>query len=402
MQWSLSKRPRKLADMHGQDHVKKYFKNIHDLEVKKLENEKAKAAADPSYKMQYVNEYPTVTALMGRYGTGKTTAAQIIAMSMACTNPDENGNPCCECLSCKSVIDQTFDNDIIQIDGGQAGKDDVIDTITDFIKTGPFYARRKVVIVEEVQELSDKARNSMLRITETAKRNIHFIFTSMENLPSSGFLSRAQVFKFKYAPVDDIMFFLKETMESEGLWDKAEIPEEFKFQGLATIAANADGSYRQALQVLQQCILTESFTVEDIKNNFGYVDFESFSNVIIAILNGNTDEVIFNSIIEGDYNNTYNLAYKVVSDAVQWNTFGKVAGGTYFEKQAKVIGSHKNFPLMLATFKELSNSTRTGFLKKSDYIIAMCELLGRCKMANAAPVMQARPMPTRPTLPTRG
>lgn len=401
MQWSLSKRPRKLDDMFGQDHVKKYYKNIYAIESKERAEEQAKSVADPTYKMKYINEYPTVSVFMGRYGTGKTTAAQIVAMSMACTNPDAEGNPCCECLSCSSVINQTFDNDIIQIDGGQASKDDVIDTITDFIKTGPFYARRKVVIVEEVQELSDKARNSMLRITETAKRNIHFIFTSMENLPASGFLSRSQMFKFRYAPVEDVMYYLKSVMESEGLWENPQIPEEFKFQGLATIAANADGSYRQALQILQQCIVTESYTAEDIKNNFGYVDYESFSNIMIAILNGSTDEAIFNSFIEGDYNNTYNLAYKVVSDAVQWNTFKRVSGGKYFEKQAQLISGHGNFPIMLETFKELSNSTRTGFLKKSDYIIAMCELLSKCKAAHAPAPMAPRQMPTRP-LPTRG
>ena len=399
MQWSLSKRPRKLDDIFGQEHIKKYFKNIHKLETTLIEKEKAAKAADPSYKEKSIDEYPTLTALMGRYGTGKTTTAQILAMTMACNNLDADGNPCCECPECRSVIDQTFDRDIIQIDGGQASKDDVIDIVSDFIKTGPFFAKRKVVIIEEVQELSDKARNSMLRLTEISKPKIHFIYTSMENLPASGFLSRAQVFKFKYAPVDEIMFYLKSIMESEGLWDNKEIPEEFKFQGLATIAANANGSYRQALQVLQQCILTESYTAEDLKENFGYVEYESFANIMFGILNGATDEVMFNTIIEGDYNTTFNLAYKVVSDAVQWNTFGKVSGGAFFEKQAKNIGSHPNFPLMLNTFKELSATSRTGFLKKQDYVISMCELLRQCKAALNPP--QPAAMPVR-QLPKRG
>lgn len=399
MQWSLSKRPHKLDDIFGQDHVKKYFKNIHLKQLSREAEEAQKKITDPNYKVVSVDEYPTVSLFSGRFGTGKTTTAQIVAMMMTCTNPDKEGNPCCECPECLSILDQSFGRDCIQIDGGQAGKDDVIDTVTEFLRTGPFYAPRKVVIIEEVQELSDKARNSMLRLTETNKSKVHFLFTSMEDLPSSGFLSRAQKFKFKYAPVDSVMYYLKSIMESEGLWDNKDIPEEFKFQGLATIAANSDGSYRQALQILQQCILTESFTAEDIKNNFGYVDYESFANVLTAILNGCSDEVIFNSIIEGDYNNTYNLAYKVVSDAVQWITFHKVSGGTYFENQAKLIGSHKNFPLMLQTFKELSNSTRTGFLKKSDYVIAMCELLNKCKPVEQA--IPTRAMPTR-QLPTRG
>lgn len=406
MQWSLSKRPRKLSDIFGQDHVKKYFTNIHLKEVELLNKEKELAAADPTHKIKSIDEYPTVTALMGRYGTGKTTTAQILAMTMTCKNLDADGNPCCECPDCRAIIDQTFDRDVIQIDGGQAGKDDVIDTVADFIKTGPFWGNRKVVIIEEVQELSDKARNSMLRLTETTKSKIHFIFTSMDNLPATGFLSRAQIFKYRYAPVDDIMYYLKSIMESEGLWDNDAIPQEFKFQGLATIASNADGSYRQALQVLQQCIMTDSYTAEDIKKNFGYIDYESFANVMFGILNGSTDEVVFNTMIDGDFNNTFNLAYKVVSDAVQYSTFGRVSGGNesgtdYITKQAKQIAAHKNFPLMLQAFKEMSLSSRSGYLKKSDYVIYMCELLSKCKAALAVPVMQTRTMPTR-QLPTRG
>ena len=134
----------------------------------------------------------------------------------------------------------------------QAGKDEIIETVNNFSSLPPFKDKKKVIIIEEIQELSTKAKNSLLKTLEMPKKNVHFIFTSMENMASSGLTSRCEVFKFKPATTLEIMYYLKEIMDKEivdgvSLWDRQDIPMEFKTEGLKAIADSCDGSYRAAL-----------------------------------------------------------------------------------------------------------------------------------------------------------
>lgn len=381
-QLSLSLRPHTLKDVYGCEFAKKSF-----------------------YSFAKDNNWPTAMLLQGRFGSGKSTLAFIAAQMMNCEHPTPEGDPCCECPSCKAIMNGTFGPSILFIDGGQAGKDDIIDTVTTFTATSGMPSAvtgkptHKVVIIDEVQELSQKAKNSMLKLLELTKPNLHFIFTSMDNMSATGFVSRCKLFKFNYASTMDIMYFLKATLEKLGLWDSDEIPQDFKMQGLATIAGNAEGSYRQAIQILQQCIETNTYTEEDIKNNLGLMNIETFSQTLMNIMNGDKSESTFDSIIEGDYNQTFNLAYKVLSDAMQWKTFGHVSGGQFFERQAANIASHKNFEKTLACFKQLSMQSKASYLKKSDYVIAMCELIN-ANSVNEVPLREAIPVRSS-TIPTR-
>ena len=129
-QWSISLRPKSFKEYFGNDRLKKYF-----------------------YSSAKNKSWPTATLLQGQFGGGKTTAAQIIAQMMVCQNPDEEGNPCCECASCKAIIEEKFNRDVMQIDGGQASKDTIIETITNFVSTPPWKDSHKIIILEEVQEL---------------------------------------------------------------------------------------------------------------------------------------------------------------------------------------------------------------------------------------------------------
>src|SRR5574344_325335 len=253
-QWSIDERPHKLDDLYGCDDVKKFFK-----------------------KAAKTDTWPTAALFQGRFGCVTTTYTLIVEHMMVCTNPDSDGNPCGECPSCKAIVDGKFDRDVQMIDGGQTGKDDIIETVTKFIATAPMKDKRKVMIIEEFQELSDKAKNSLLKILESPKENRHFLFTTMaETLKATGLTSRCQIFKFKYATALDIMYYLKSCLEKipenyddkkrdptkkvASLWDSEKIPSEFKMQGLAMIAQNCDGSCRQAIQMMQKCINVEAYT----------------------------------------------------------------------------------------------------------------------------------------------
>lgn len=372
MQWSISMRPHTFEEMYGCDNIKNYFYGL-------------KKAGRP---------YPNATLFEGIFGGGKTTSAKILAQMISCTKPDEKGNPCCECPSCKAIIDETFDMDCIQIDGGQVGKDEVIDVITSHISRASYRGNhQKVVILEEVQELSKKAKDSLLKMLEKPREDVHFIFTSMETLPAGGLKSRCVQFPFKPAGMGDLMYYLKSVLERNGAWtDKSIIgeadPVEFWGPVVQTVATNASGSYRQATQLLEQCILCGSFTPDAIRANTGMVDMNTWYEMLTAVMDGRADEGVLNNLLEGDYQSNFGLAYKVVADAETYRVFGRIVGqNSYFLAQARQLASHKNFPLLRDAYVHISENGGK-FIAKSDYIIEMCKLIDTCRATNsvAAPV----------------
>ena len=380
MNWTIDKRPNVLSDLFGCENIKTYFYN----RVKE-------------------KDFPTATLLSGQYGSGKTTAAKIIAKMMTCKNTLPNGDPCNECVDCKAVDSESFSRDVMMIDGGQSGKADIVDKIQEFTMTPPMRGKRKVVIVEEVQELSTAAKNSLLKSLETPRKNIHYLFLAMENMTNSGFVSRCVPFKFKFVPVVDLMKFMAVILKEEGIW--SELSSEFKTEGLLMLAQNAQGSVRQALQLLELCVDAKYYTKKEIEESTGMYSEISFIDTLIKMMDGDNSEELFEAIMNpSDYSATFNLILKVISDAISYRTFGKVPGdNTYFMKQAAQIANHKNFELVKDTFVRLQKESFT-YLKKAVYICAMADLVMECRNNISSPsgIVQEKVLPARGSLPTRG
>ena len=135
-QWSISQRPTTLDAVTGCNSIKELVRTS----IKK-------------------KEWPRAILLTGKYGTGKTTMAKIIAQTMVCKHLDENGNPCCECKDCKAIIDETFTRDVKMIGGesikkGDNGADSIMEAVkilVDRAKTQPVFGDKKVIIFEEIQ-----------------------------------------------------------------------------------------------------------------------------------------------------------------------------------------------------------------------------------------------------------
>jgi len=385
MSWTVEKRPTLLSDMYGCDNVKTYFYN----------------------RVKDKKDFPTATMLSGQYGGGKTTTAKIIAKMMTCKNTTETGDPCNECIDCIAVDKETWSRDVMMIDGGSSGKADLIDRIQEFTMSPPIRGKRKVTIVEEVQELSTAAKNSLLKALETPRKNIHYIFLTMDNPTASGFLSRCTPFKFKFVPVVDLMKYMAVILMEEKLWK--ELPQEFKTEGLLTLAQNAQGSIRQSLQFLELCVDLKCYTKKDIEEQTGMYSESSFMEILQKILNGENSEQLFEAVMNPtDYNATFNLMLKVVSDAISYRTFGMVPGdNAYFLGQARQLAEHKNFELVKNTLIDLQR-TSNSFLKKAVYMCTIADLVFKCRgvvpsgvthIVETAPVVSA-PLPTR-TLPVR-
>lgn len=382
MQWSITKRPTILDDMYGCDNVKTYFYG----------------------RVKDGKDFPTASLFSGQYGGGKTTAAKIVAKMMTCKNPKENGDPCNACADCEAVDKETFTRDVMMIDGGMAGKGEIVDKIQEFTLGAPIRGKRKVVIVEEVQELSQAAKNSLLKALETPRQKIHYIFLTMDNPAASGFLSRCMPFKFKFTPVVDLMKYMACILKEEGLWDT--LSTEFKTEGLLILAQNSQGSIRASLNNLELCVDAKYFTKEQIEENTGMYSEATFIDTVIKVMNGDSSDALFDAIMDPqDYLATFNLMMKVVGDGISYRTFKRVPGdNAFFEKQAAQLTGNKNFELLKDTLMDLYMRSN-AYPRKAAYICVMADLVRKCR-DNLAPAGVTPPAtPTRPAtrvIPTRG
>jgi len=358
MQWSITRRPQKLSELYGLTNIKTYF------------YEKAKS-----------KEWPKSILLRGQFGNGKTTAAQIVAQMMTCQNPAKNGDPCGECPECRSIIEGRFDSAVQMLDGGQAGKADVIDIVSDFAYGTSFYPRR-VMIIEEVQELSTAAKNSLLKILENPRDKIHFILLSMENGGASGFASRCVPFNFKKIPVKELMLFLKQTLEAEELWKDENIPDEFKTRGLATIAQVAQGSIRQALQLLETCVIGKYFTAQEIVDNLGIADESMVIDVLLDLMDA--DPNVWIKLDKFEPFDFFALGYKIVADTAIYRSCGHLAneGNQFFVHNTKMLASKPAFPA-LSSIRGARAPNSKPFLRKSEMYVALLKAFESAKAGGA-------------------
>lgn len=367
MQWSIEDRPHKLSDMVGTDKVKSYFYNI--------KKEK--------------KDFPQGIIFQGFTGMGKTCAAKIVAQMIVCDNPKENGDPCCECPHCKAIIDEKYNKSVMQIDGGNSSKDEIVNTINDFLATPSMMGKPKVVMVEEAQELSSAAQKSLLKLLEIPRKNTHIILTTMtgnggKRLPSA-ILNRCIRFNFAAATNKEMVSYLSKILKGKPdvMKEMPDLTQEEFFKFLESIAMNSAGSYRQGLQLLEQCIDTGVYTSKDIAKEFGITDEAGFYEIMLDMLNGNISKESFETLCDGDankLNSVFSLSYKVISDAECYRLFGKVPNvdedNEFFMRQAKEISSHPNFPYMRDIYYEFAQYEK---LMPSNIRMLVCRVYDKCK-----------------------
>ena len=232
----------------------------------------------------------------GTRGTGKTSIAKLFAKTVNCQNPVD-GNPCNECPSCCSINEQRS-MDVIEIDAASNNGVDHIREIREQVQYAPIEGRYKVYIIDEVHMLSQGAFNALLKTLEEPPSYVIFILATTEKhkIPVT-ILSRCQKYDFKRISLDTITNHLADLMAKEGI-----SAEE---KALRYIARAADGSMRDALSLLDQCIafyLNQTLTYENVLEVLGTVDTSVFSNLLRHILHQDTGavlDVIDQIIIEG-------------------------------------------------------------------------------------------------------
>ncbi len=251
-------RPENFKDVKGQDHI-----------VTTLKNQIAAQRVGHAY------------LFCGTRGTGKTTIAKLFAKTVNCENP-QDGNPCGECSLCKAIAAGASMN-VMEIDAASNnGVENIREIISD-VSYSPANGRYKVYIIDEVHMLSIGAFNALLKTLEEPPSYCIFILatTEVQKIPIT-ILSRCQRYDFKRITIDTITDRLRELMETENV--------EVEEKALRYVAKTADGSMRDALSLLDQCIafhLGQKLTYDMVLDVLGAVDTVVFSRLLREILDRN-------------------------------------------------------------------------------------------------------------------
>ncbi len=256
-------RPREFEDVKGQEHI-----------VTTLKNQIKADRIGHAY------------LFCGTRGTGKTTIAKIFAKAVNCEHPSD-GSPCGECPSCRAIGAGTSMN-VIEIDAASNNGVDNIRQIREEVEYRPAEGKYKVYIIDEVHMLSIGAFNALLKTLEEPPSYVIFLLATTEahKIPVT-ILSRCQRYDFRRISIDTISSRLKELMEKE------QVAAEEK--AIRYVAKAADGSMRDALSLLDQCIafhLGQELTYDKVLDTLGAVDTEIFSRLLRRILEKNVTGVI--------------------------------------------------------------------------------------------------------------
>lgn len=222
----------------------------------------------------------------GTRGTGKTTVAKIFAKAVNCEHP-VNGSPCGECAMCRSIAAGTSMN-VIEIDAASNNGVDNIREIREEVTYRPTEGKYKVYIIDEVHMLSIGAFNALLKTLEEPPEYVIFILatTEVHKIPIT-ILSRCQHYDFHRITIDTITARMQELMLAEEV--------EVEDKALRYIAKAADGSMRDALSLLDQCIafyLGQKLTYDHVLEVLGAVDTDVFSRLLRRIVDRDVAAVL--------------------------------------------------------------------------------------------------------------
>ena len=256
----------------------------------------------------------------GGRGTGKTSAAKILARAINCLNPIE-GEPCNECEICRGAINGSL-TDIVEMDAASNNSVEDIRAIREEVNFLPTKAKYRVYIIDEVHMLSTGAFNALLKTLEEPPEHVKFILATTEpqKLPAT-ILSRCQRFDFKRISNENIIKRLNIVCQRSNI----EITEE----ALNIIAVLSEGAMRDALSILERCIQDGENKIDEdkIKDLVGIPKITYIHNIMESVIQYDVDKALENVdavLQEGkDINNLLWEIIKYVKDILVYKASKK-------------------------------------------------------------------------------
>jgi DNA polymerase III subunit gamma/tau len=255
-------RPQQFVDVVGQQHVTQTLQN---------------ALLQQKISHAYL--------FSGPRGTGKTSAAKILAKAVNCEKAPIS-EPCNECDACKGITDGSIP-DVIEIDAASNNGVEEIRDIRDKVKYAPNVVSYKVYIIDEVHMLSIGAFNALLKTLEEPPKHVIFILATTEphKIPLT-IISRCQRFDFKRITAQDIVGRMAHIVDESAV--------QYEENALSVIARAAEGGMRDALSLLDQAISfsQDKVTVDDALTVTGAVSQVYLNQLAKAINHYNVSDAL--------------------------------------------------------------------------------------------------------------
>lgn len=307
-------RPKKFADLIGEDHIR-------DTLIEAIKKDRLSHA--------YL--------LSGPRGTGKTTTARLLAKALNCQkiaeakrNNKEMAEPCNQCQSCLD-IDTGRAIDLIEIDAASHTKVDEIREVIDKARLAPTVGPKKIYIIDEVHMLSTSSFNALLKTLEEPPKHAVFILATTEvaKLPAT-IISRTQRFDYQRVATQDLIKNLKKIAEKE----KISIDEE----ALRIIAINAEGGHRDAVGLLEQVTpSSKNINHDDVVRMLGLSDSVIIYKFVDAIFNAKPEEGL--KIAHKLYEDGKNMIFvsRQVTEVLRKILLYKASGQSLFDETLENI-----------------------------------------------------------------
>jgi len=331
-------------------------------------------------KRSLTNDYPAVMIFVGDSGTGKTTLAYIVAALINDPAPINKGtyyDPNPASPESKAILSETFCMNTSFYDASRMDKEDVL-KLEEIAGSGSIFGGKKVLIIDEAQELSKTSKGAVLKLLEKKREDVYIILCTMNpDAFDKSIRSRGLLYNFKSPTVTDIASNLFNIVTRE----KIAIPDEFIQKGLFLIAENCEGSVRMSVQMLERCVAGELFAPEEIAREFGVISLSKLGDILLSVIE--QKEKSFDLVRKQDPREFFFSSYRFLTDCLVFLRTNTIDAEWKAEQYRRFVNYEPQLTNLFNLYSDVEKNLRTAF--NSSYFFCKLSEYYKCK-----PILRTR------------